>query len=117
MNDMPPMRGREGEFALIRELLAAARRGEGSVLVVQSRAGFGKTTLLQSALEQAAARGLRGHCITPGPGTSAMNPVTTVMTAKNLQNTSKQREQGHHRSNGPSGAARGSRLGYFGRGW
>jgi len=88
MNDMPPMRGREGEFALIRELLAAAGRGEGSFLVVQGRAGFGKTTLLQSALEQAAVRGLRGRCITPGPGTSAMNPVTTVMTTKNLQDTS-----------------------------
>jgi hypothetical protein len=30
MNDMPSMRGREGEFAPIRKLLAAARRGEGS---------------------------------------------------------------------------------------
>ena len=50
--------------------------------------GFGETTLLQSALEQTAARGLRGRCITPGLGTSAMNPVTTVMTTKNLQNTS-----------------------------
>ena len=55
-------------------------------MVVQGRAGFGETTLLQSALEQAAARGRR--CITPGLGTSAMNPVTTVMTTKNLQNTS-----------------------------
>jgi AAA ATPase-like protein len=88
MNDIPPMPGREGEFALIRELLAAAGRGEGSFLVVQGRARLGKTTLLQSALEQAAAQGLRGRCIIPGPGTSAMNPVTTVMTTKNLQNTS-----------------------------
>jgi hypothetical protein len=88
MNDMPSMRGREGESAPIRELLAAARRGEGSFLVMQGRAGFGETRLLQSALEHAAARGLRGRCITPGPGTSAMNPITTVMTTKNLQNTS-----------------------------
>ncbi len=51
-------------------------------------AGFGETTLLQSALEQAAVWGLRGRCITPGLGTSAMNPVTTMMTTKNLQNTS-----------------------------
>src|SRR5262245_26638220 len=35
MSGMPPLRGREGEFALIRELLAAAGRGEGSLLVVQ----------------------------------------------------------------------------------
>ena len=83
-----PCRSREGEFALIRELLAAAGRGKGSFWVVQGRAGFGETRLLQSALEQAASRGLRGRCITPGLGTSAMNPVTTVMTAKNLQNTS-----------------------------
>src|SRR5262249_44125750 len=56
---MPPLRGREGEFALIRELLAAAGRGEGSLLVVRGRAGFGKTRLLQSALDLAAAQGLR----------------------------------------------------------
>ncbi len=43
-----PCRDREGEFALIRELLAAAGRGEGSFGVVQGRAAFGETTLLQS---------------------------------------------------------------------
>ena len=33
--------------------------------------------------------GLRGgRCITPGSGTSTMNPITTVMTTKNLQNSS-----------------------------
>src|SRR6516225_3024549 len=33
--------------------------------------------------------GLRGgRCMTPGSGTSAMNPITTVMTTKNLQNSS-----------------------------
>lgn len=69
-----PCRGREGGFALIRELLAAAGRGEGSFWVAQGRPGFGETTLLQSALEQTAARGLRGRCITPGLGMSAMNP-------------------------------------------
>src|SRR5579871_752220 len=32
--------------------------------------------------------GLRGgRCITPGSGTSTMNPITTVMTTKNLQNS------------------------------
>ena len=39
MNDMVPLPGRE--FALIRELLAAAGRGEGSFWVVQGRAGPG----------------------------------------------------------------------------
>ena len=60
--------------------------------MVQGRAGFGEATLLQSALEQTAARGPRGGCAAAasrrGWGTSAMNPVTTVMTTKNLQNTS-----------------------------
>ena len=69
------------------------------------------------ALEQAAARGLRGRCITPRPGTSAMNPVVTVMTAKNLQNTSNSGNKATTAATGPSGAARGPRLGYFGRGW
>src|SRR5262245_20074092 len=33
--------------------------------------------------------GLRGgRCITPGSGTSAMKPITTVTTTKNLQNSS-----------------------------
>ena len=33
--------------------------------------------------------GLRGgRCITPGSGTSAMKPITTVITTKNLQNSS-----------------------------
>jgi hypothetical protein len=59
MSGTLPLRGRDGEFALIRELLTAARRGEGSVLVVRGKAGFGKTRLLQSAVEQAAALGLR----------------------------------------------------------
>jgi hypothetical protein len=65
--------------------LPAAGRGEGLFWVVQGRAGFGETTLLQSALEQTAVWGLRGRCITPGLGTSAMSPITTT---KNLQNSS-----------------------------
>ena len=33
--------------------------------------------------------GLRGgRCITPGSGTSTMNPITTVTTTKNLPNSS-----------------------------
>ena len=33
--------------------------------------------------------GLRGgRCMTPGSGTSTMNPMTTVTTTKNLQNSS-----------------------------
>ena len=51
MSGSSPLRGREGEFALIGELLTMATRGEGSFLVVEGRAGFGKTRLLQSAVE------------------------------------------------------------------
>jgi hypothetical protein len=36
-----PLRGREAELALIRELLFAAQRGDGSFPVVKVRAGFG----------------------------------------------------------------------------
>ena len=54
-----PLRGREGESALIRELLDAATHGEGSFVVVEGRPGFGKTRLLQDAVEQGAAAGLR----------------------------------------------------------
>ena len=33
--------------------------------------------------------GLRGgRCMTPGSGTSTMNPITTVMTTKNFANSS-----------------------------
>ena len=45
MNDMSPMPGREGEFALIRELLAAAGRGEGRFRRCRGWPGFGETTL------------------------------------------------------------------------
>jgi hypothetical protein len=55
----PPLRGREGELALICGLLAAAGRGEGSFVVLEDPAGFGKTRLLQAAVEQATAAGLR----------------------------------------------------------
>jgi DNA-binding CsgD family transcriptional regulator len=59
MSGTPPMRGREAEFARICDLLSAARGGEGSVLVVEGGAGFGKTRLLLAAAEQAAVSGLR----------------------------------------------------------
>jgi DNA-binding CsgD family transcriptional regulator len=80
MNESLPLRGREGESALIGELLAAAARGEGSVMVVEGRAGFGKTRLLRSAVEQAAAVGLRTGWGGAADGGQAA-PLLTLMSA------------------------------------
>jgi predicted ATPase len=41
-----PLRGRDGELAVIGDRLASAQRGHGAVLFVAGRAGFGKTRLL-----------------------------------------------------------------------
>ena len=49
--------------------------------VTNQRMTCGRLTILVPGL-----RG--GRCITPGSGTSTMNPITTVMTTKNLQNSS-----------------------------
>ena len=65
MSESSPMRGREPEFVLIRELLAAAARGAGSIVVVTGQAGIGKTRLLRSAIEQAAAAGFARAGVTP----------------------------------------------------
>jgi type II secretory pathway predicted ATPase ExeA len=74
------MRGREPEFALIGELVAAAARGAGSIVVVTGQAGIGKTRLLRSAIKRAAAAGLR-----TGWGDAADSrqaaPLVTLMSA------------------------------------
>ena len=57
MSESSPLRGRDGESALIGQLLSAAVRGEGSIVVIEGPAGFGKTRLLRSAVEQASAAG------------------------------------------------------------
>src|SRR6201987_1342227 len=49
--------------------------------VTNQRMTCGRVTILVPGL-----RG--GLCMTPGSGTSTMNPITTVMTTKNLQNSS-----------------------------
>jgi len=59
MSESSPIRGREPELALIGELVAAAAHGAGSIVAVTGQAGIGKTRLLRSAIEQAAAAGLR----------------------------------------------------------
>lgn len=74
------MRGREAELALVGALMAAAARGAGSIVVVEGQAGIGKTRLLRSAIEQAAAAGLR-----TGWGDAADSrqaaPMMTLMSA------------------------------------
>jgi len=80
MSGSSPLRGREGEFALIGELLTAAERGEGSILVVEGRAGFGKTRMLQSAVEQATSAGLRTGRGSAEDGSQAV-PMMTLMSA------------------------------------
>jgi DNA-binding CsgD family transcriptional regulator len=52
------MRGRAAEQGLIRHMLARARRGKGSVLLVEGEPGAGKTSLLAAAGEAASAVGL-----------------------------------------------------------
>jgi DNA-binding CsgD family transcriptional regulator len=50
---------RDDELACIDELIAAASGGVGAVAVIDGAAGFGKTSLLESARTRAAAAGMR----------------------------------------------------------
>ncbi|HEY6760256.1 MAG TPA: AAA family ATPase [Baekduia sp.] len=51
--DVPALRGRSEESALLDALLAGARGGHSGVLVLRGEAGFGKTALLEHAVESA----------------------------------------------------------------
>ena len=51
--DAPSLRGRRDECAVLDELLAGARGGHSGVLVLRGEAGFGKTALLEHAIESA----------------------------------------------------------------
>lgn len=55
----PPIVGREREFARLRELLEAARRGKGVLAVVRGEAGIGKTRLSAELARCAALEGMR----------------------------------------------------------
>lgn len=50
---------REGELRRLRRVISAAAGGDGSVTVIAAPAGLGKTKLLEAAVEDAAAAGLR----------------------------------------------------------
>ena len=55
---------RDGELRRLRRVIDAAVEGEGSVTVIAAPAGLGKTKLLEAAVEEATAAGLRplvGH--------------------------------------------------------
>ncbi|GGO76789.1 ATPase AAA [Nonomuraea cavernae] len=70
--------GREAELRLVGELLAAARRGTGGLLLVTGEAGIGKTSLARAAADEAEARGFEvawGRCLDGGP-TPALWPWT-----------------------------------------
>ncbi|WP_308168550.1 BTAD domain-containing putative transcriptional regulator [Nonomuraea sp. NEAU-A123] len=57
---------RDGQLRLVEELLSAARRGSGGLLLVTGEAGIGKTSLARAAAEVAAARGFQtawGRCL------------------------------------------------------
>ena len=64
----PTMVGREREIAVLDELLARARAGEGGVACVVGEAGVGKSRLVAEAIAQATAQGfavLQAHCYEP----------------------------------------------------
>jgi predicted ATPase len=52
----PPLRGRGGELAVIGARLDEVRSGVGSVIIVEGRAGLGKTRLLDACASMAAER-------------------------------------------------------------
>ena len=61
----PPLVGREREQALLRDQLAAALAGEGSLVLLGGEAGIGKTALAEALLPEAAEQGalvLVGRC-------------------------------------------------------
>ncbi len=61
----PEVVGRDREEALLRERLAAALAGRGSLVLIGGEAGIGKTALAEAFCEEARARGalvLVGRC-------------------------------------------------------
>jgi len=52
-----PVRGREAEQKVIRDLLRCAQRGAGGVVLVEGEPGIGKSLLLRDATDEAAERG------------------------------------------------------------
>lgn len=72
-----PLRGRDEELATVTTLLDETRSGVGSVIIVEGRAGLGKTRLLDACAAMAADRGFR-------VGRGAAEPGRTVVELEAL---------------------------------
>ena len=68
----PPLRGRHKELARVRDCLLGAVAGTGMVVVVEGRAGLGKTALLEACASMAAGMSFRVGLGTAEPGRSAV---------------------------------------------
>ena len=68
----PPLRGRHQELARVRNRLLGAVAGTGMVVVVEGRAGLGKTALLEACASMAAGMSFRVGLGTAEPGRSAV---------------------------------------------
>ncbi len=68
----PPLRGRHQELARVRHCLLGAVAGTGMVVVVEGRAGLGKTALLEACASMAAGMSFRVGLGTAEPGRSAV---------------------------------------------
>jgi DNA-binding CsgD family transcriptional regulator len=95
-----PLRGRDRELALISERLSGARSGRGAVIVVEGRAGLGKTRLIAEAMAIAADQGLSvgsgvvaasDQAVPMGPLVAALLPLVDSATRSALPYLREQR--------------------------
>src|SRR3954447_24136005 len=70
-----PLRGRGPEFAVIETALANAQTGQGAALLIEGRAGFGKTRLLEESSRLAQHMGMR-----VGVGRADVDDTATPMS-------------------------------------
>jgi DNA-binding CsgD family transcriptional regulator len=68
----PPLRGRDQELTRVRNRLLDAAAGKGVVIVVEGRAGLGKTALLKASASMAAGMSFRVGLGMAEPGRSAV---------------------------------------------
>src|SRR5277367_6490859 len=75
-----PFSGREGQMAVVRELLDGASTGVGSVVLVEADAGLGKSRLLEEIVLVARSRLFRVGSFAADPG-DGMVEMSTLMVA------------------------------------